>query len=112
MPGNLKDLDVLLNYFIVASPFIFVAIPSTFFEHGPTICPYKLLTGNNCPGCGMTRAFSNTFRLDLESAWEYNRLIVVVFPLYLILVYKSFLKIKKSISHSNTKRFSENRLPI
>src|SRR5262245_31252568 len=35
-------------------------------------CPFHLLTGLECPGCGMTRAFAALFTGDLASAFLLN----------------------------------------
>ena len=47
-------------------------------------CPIKLISGYDCPGCGMTRALLALLRLDIKSAFGYHHLFPV--PL-LLLVY-------------------------
>lgn len=44
-------------------------------------CPFRLLFGIPCPGCGMTRAFLCLLRLDIRGAFHYHPL----FPLVLLL---------------------------
>jgi hypothetical protein len=44
-------------------------------DDGPTICPFALMTGTACPGCGMTRAASHLIRGDLSSAISYHPLV-------------------------------------
>jgi hypothetical protein len=34
----------------------------------PTLCPFALITGTACPGCGMTRAVSHLFRGEIAEA--------------------------------------------
>lgn len=42
-------------------------------------CPFRLLTGLNCPGCGNTRAALALLRLDFAAMLGYN----LLFPLEL-----------------------------
>jgi hypothetical protein len=37
---------------IAASPWVL-----DLLEHTPVMCPFRVLTGTECPGCGTTRAF-------------------------------------------------------
>lgn len=39
---------------------------------GPTLCPFRLLTGLPCPGCGTTRAVGALLAGDLPEAWALN----------------------------------------
>ncbi len=50
-------------------------------------CVIHTTTGLDCPGCGMTRATVSVFKLDFQSAFEYNPIVFLVIPLlaYLIL---------------------------
>jgi hypothetical protein len=36
------------------------------------LCPFKLLTGFPCPGCGLTHAFCDISRGHLQAAWQAN----------------------------------------
>jgi hypothetical protein len=47
-------------------------------DDGPTVCPFALLTGTACPGCGMTRAVSYLLRGDWASAIHYHPLAPLV----------------------------------
>jgi hypothetical protein len=40
----------------------------------PSICPFKLLTGFPCPGCGMTRACWCLLKLDFAGAFYFHPL--------------------------------------
>ncbi len=37
-------------------------------------CPIKLITGKDCPGCGMTRAIIAALRFDFSAAFSYHPL--------------------------------------
>jgi hypothetical protein len=78
---------------------IFVLVPTSFFESGHSICIVKNIMGIECPGCGMSRAISCIFHGNFHGALQYNKLIVLVFPLlcYLFItsVRKEFSQIMK-----------------
>jgi Protein of unknown function (DUF2752) len=48
--------------------------------HGPTICPFKAVTGLDCPGCGGTRAAHKLLTGHVFAALSYNALAVVLLP--------------------------------
>ena len=41
-------------------------------------CPFKWITGWDCPGCGSQRAARAFLSGDFGTAWEYNRLLPFV----------------------------------
>ncbi|HEX2153081.1 MAG TPA: DUF2752 domain-containing protein [Acidimicrobiia bacterium] len=45
---------------------------------GPTICPFALLTGTACPGCGLTRAGAALMNGEIVAAFAFHPLIVPV----------------------------------
>lgn len=47
-------------------------------------CPFRLLTGYLCPGCGSQRAIHRLLNLDIAGAWQMNPLLVITLP-YLLL---------------------------
>jgi hypothetical protein len=46
-------------------------------------CPFHLLTGWHCPGCGSSRAAHALLHGDLQGALAYNSLVVCAAPLLL-----------------------------
>jgi hypothetical protein len=52
----------------------------------PIACPFKRLTGLDCPGCGSTRALGALTRLDLRAAFDHNALV----PIALVFVVVSW----------------------
>ena len=45
---------------------------------GATICPFALITGTACPGCGLTRATLALGRGDMGAAMAFHPLVLVV----------------------------------
>jgi hypothetical protein len=45
-------------------------------------CPFRLITGIPCPGCGMTHAFLAAFRFDFTEAFRWHPL----FPLVMLMI--------------------------
>jgi hypothetical protein len=43
-------------------------------QDGFTLCPFRLLTGHPCPGCGMGHALVAAMRGDLSASWNYHPL--------------------------------------
>ena len=43
-------------------------------------CPFRLLTGWQCPGCGSTRAFHQLLHGHLLAAFELNPLVMLTLP--------------------------------
>jgi hypothetical protein len=62
-------------------PLALIALPTSFFESAASLCLFKNLFGVEGPGCGITRAVSAVLHGDLWGALEFNKSVVVVFPL-------------------------------
>lgn len=45
---------------------------------GPDLCVWKLVTSNECWGCGITRALCALSHLEIKSALEYHQLSPVI----------------------------------
>ena len=48
-------------------------------------CVFHLITGLNCPGCGVSRMIISIINLDFEAAFRYNAALFVLSPVFLIL---------------------------
>ena len=71
--------------------FVYLIPLEWLFDEGHTLCLFHNLTGQECWGCGMTRALASVAYLDFEAAWGYNRAVVVVAPLLLYIWLKWIL---------------------
>ncbi|NCS93156.1 MAG: DUF2752 domain-containing protein [Leptospira sp.] len=61
--------------------FLFL-IPESELLEIPSICLVKYLTGLECLGCGMTRAFWYILHGEFSEAWKMNPLVFVVSALF------------------------------
>lgn len=48
-------------------------------------CPFHLVTGLRCPGCGITRMVVSLVHFDFELAFHYNAALFVALPVFLVL---------------------------
>jgi hypothetical protein len=46
----------------------------------PDTCFFRFVTGNGCPGCGLTRCFVSIAHGNLRSAWAFNPAGLLFFP--------------------------------
>lgn len=49
------------------------------------VCPLKVLTGLDCPGCGLLRGTHDLLHGDIFGALDHNVLVVLVAPLAIVL---------------------------
>ena len=61
------------------------------------ICLWKILFHIDCPGCGLTRAFYQLFKLNFYAAWQYNYKIFIVAPILLYIWIKEISNLLKKI---------------
>jgi len=75
IPGTAVIFILLLYFFIDAR------------EGGFPACPFFSITNLYCPGCGSQRALSSLLHGDIRDSLEYNPLISLFLPLFLIAAY-------------------------
>lgn len=81
-----------MRYFKYCLPLIFILVVELLVKfNDKSICLWKVLTGHECIGCGITRAFHALFHLQFQSAFEFNHGIIIVAPLLLYLWIKLIL---------------------
>ena len=82
--------------FGVAAALVALALlPVHVVESGPVVCPVRLFTAGECPGCGITRAVSLALHGDLGHAIEANAGVVLVLPALALL---AFLQLRAALS--------------
>src|ERR1700749_3263759 len=89
------------NLYFAGSLIAFVALVIVYYKYNPAKykffpkCPFHLLTGFDCPGCGSQRAFFFLLHGDIINAIRKNLLLVISLPFLLI---HFFYKIKSLIT--------------
>lgn len=62
-------------------------------------CPFLMLTGWQCPGCGSQRAIHALLHADISRAWHFNAALVVSLPLLAFMAVASLAKEKHPAAH-------------
>ena len=83
-PGEAGALP-LAGVVVAATAVAALANPDTI-EDGPVICPFRLMTGLPCPGCGLTRAWVYLVHGRLEESLSANPFGMISFALGVALV--------------------------
>ncbi len=98
--SRFKNLLKYLMWFLV-----FAAVVLLFYK-----CPFKLITGIDCPGCGLTRAFGCILLCDFKAAVQYHPLSPLIFTELFYLVYSQFVLGIKINNRAVTAGISANAL--
>ena len=64
--------------------------------HIPVPCAFKLITGLDCPSCGVTRMGIAMMHGDLPLAFRYNQLLTILSPFFAIYILFFTLRYLKS----------------
>mgnify|MGYP006270517135 CR=1 FL=1 len=70
---------------LLLAPVVLWLLPAGFFDHGPAVCPSRVLFDFECLGCGMTRAVMYLHHLDVEQAVYYNPGVLLTYPALVLL---------------------------
>jgi hypothetical protein len=80
-----KYFKVSALIILFLSPVILFILPADYFDNGQTICASVFLFDIECYGCGMTRAVMHFIHFEFIKAVEFNKLVILVFPLLTLL---------------------------
>src|ERR1700744_3318477 len=92
------------NLFFALGLTAFIALAIVYHQYNPAKykffpkCPFHLLTGLDCPGCGSQRAFFFLLHGDVAQAIRMNLLLVLSLPFLLIHFY---FKVKTVITRKD-----------
>ena len=71
-------------------------------------CVFHLITGLDCPGCGVTRMLRALAAGDLAAAWRFNPFVLLALPLLLLLFLR--LTVRYVITGQRAPNRGENAL--
>jgi len=83
--------------FLIALPLPFIILPANYFDTGESLCMSKVLLQQECFGCGITRAIQHAIHFDFTRAWHFNKLVVLVLPVLILLWLNEIKKRLKKI---------------
>lgn len=62
-------------------------------------CLFKLITGYDCPGCGITRCLFSLINLDIKSAFNYNALVtILIVPFAIYYCYMNYCYVANKVN--------------
>lgn len=102
--GVLMLAAVLVYYFYSKNP--------SDKENIYLICPFKVLTGLDCPACGGQRSVHHLLHLEIFQALRYNAFFVLLIPYLLFLIYYEIRKVFWEIPKPNNFFISSKMLWI
>lgn len=81
--------------FIILILIVAFGIILYFFNPESTVwfpkCPFKLLTGYDCPACGVQRCAYHVFHFNFAEAFHYNPFLVVSLPYAALLIWVTWI---------------------
>jgi Protein of unknown function (DUF2752) len=82
----MRRVEVAVIWLLIAgaATYLFVFDPAKGV--GYPACPFRMLTGLQCPGCGSTRALHQLLHGHPAAAFELNPLLVILLPLIAIIL--------------------------
>jgi hypothetical protein len=80
--GRKKEIGIFVFFlFLISIYFFFDPSKNSYFLK----CPLKEITGYECAGCGVQRAFHEVLHFRFSKAFYYNPLFVIAIPFLLLL---------------------------
>lgn len=82
-------LTLVVALIATTTVLIFFYIDPNIYPFFPK-CPFLVLTGLECPGCGSQRALHQLLHLNIASAFSQNPLIVLYLPYVVLGIYLEY----------------------
>lgn len=88
---------IKLGFLLLPAGLIF--LPANFFDKGKSVCLSKFILNKECWGCGITRAIQHAIHFEFKTAYEFNKLVIVVLPLVIFVYIQELIKSYKSLNN-------------
>ncbi len=75
----------------IAAYLLFDPMQSALFPR----CPFLVLTGLKCPGCGSQRVIHSLLNGDIAAAWHYNAFMVAALPIVVLYSYAELTRTRR-----------------
>ena len=82
----------LMIFFLINIILFLILFLIPINDNSFSICLFKNITGKECFNCGMTRAFLSIVHLDFKQAIGYNKNVVIIFPMTVIIYLYSWYR--------------------
>lgn len=87
-------IGVAVSVLLVAALYIFYTFDPEAQPLFPR-CPFLLVTGYECPGCGSQRAIHSLLHLNVGAAFRYNAFMLLALPYIFLGIYLEYFGGKK-----------------
>jgi hypothetical protein len=94
--NNSRQFRILELTVICLIPVFLFIIPLDWVKEQNSVCLFKLVSGHECIGCGMTRAVLSVIHFRFHDALMFNKLVIIVFPLLFYIWAKTIFTLQKS----------------
>ncbi|MDR2815957.1 MAG: DUF2752 domain-containing protein [Proteiniphilum sp.] len=92
--GLKTGIGAAVSILLVAALYIFYAFDPEVQPVFPK-CPFLLITGYECPGCGSQRAIHSLLHLNIGAAFRYNAFMLLALPYVFLGIYLEYSGGKK-----------------
>jgi hypothetical protein len=100
MAPKRKIYGIIVAMLTIIVPYL-IMLSDSHVESSQSLCPFKLLTGLPCPGCGITKSIIFLYKGDIMRSLAYHIFgpLVILFCIVSIVVLMAELITKKEYLH-------------